>query len=72
MAHTPVEVEGNSHEAEIGHARRRLVRGGSSSGELVGDAANWSEMLPTSQEHCVLPVRVLPRVLSPPHLESWP
>jgi hypothetical protein len=72
VAHTPVGVEGKSHGAETGRARQRLVgRGRDLSGEvpLVG---NWSEMRPTSRERCVLPVRVLTRVLGPPCLESWP
>jgi hypothetical protein len=61
-------------QSESGRARagqRLVVRGGDLSREvpLVG---NWSEMLPTHQEHDVLPVRVLTRVLSPPRLESWP
>jgi hypothetical protein len=31
-----------SYEAETCRVRRRLVVGGPSSGELVGDAPNWS------------------------------
>jgi hypothetical protein len=54
-----------SCEAETCRARRRHVGGV----PLVG---NQGEMQPTSREHCVLPVRVLTRVLSPPHLESRP
>jgi hypothetical protein len=30
-------------EAETCRARRRLVGGGTSSGELVGEASSWSE-----------------------------
>jgi hypothetical protein len=56
--------------------RRLVVRGGVLSCEaetclgvpLVG---NWSEMLPTGRRLDVLPVWVLTRALSPPHLESW-
>jgi hypothetical protein len=57
-----------SESRETRAGRRLVVRGGDLSGEvpLVG---NWSEMLPTGWEHCVLPVRVLTRVLSPPRLE---
>jgi hypothetical protein len=54
-----------SCETETYRARRRLVGGGPSSG-------NWSEMLPTSREHDVLPVKVLTGALSPPRIESWP
>jgi hypothetical protein len=61
-----------SCEAESYRARQRLVGGGPFSGELVGDARNWSEMLPTGRKRDVLPVRVLIGVLSPPRLESWP
>jgi hypothetical protein len=50
--------------AESCRARRRLVVGV----PLVG---NWSEMLPTGRRLDVLPVWVLTRALSPPHLESW-
>jgi hypothetical protein len=53
-------------------ARWRRVGGGPSSGELVEDAPNWSEMLPTSRERDILPVMVLTEVLSLPRLESWP
>jgi hypothetical protein len=52
-----------SGEAETCRARRRLVVGIL----LVG---NWSEMLPTGRNRDFLPVWVLTRVLSLPHLES--
>jgi hypothetical protein len=51
--------------------RGLVVRGGDLS-EGVPLAGNWSEMLPTSQEHDVLLVKVLTGVLSLPRLESWP
>jgi hypothetical protein len=65
MAHAPVRAGGRSCEAETCCSRRRLVVGI----PLVG---NWSEMLPTGQRVDVLPVWVLTRALSPPHIESWP
>jgi hypothetical protein len=37
-----VRTSSMSCEAETGRARRRLIGGGSSSGELVGEAPNWS------------------------------
>jgi hypothetical protein len=46
----PVGVEGNSHGAETGRARRRLVGGGSSSREPVGDAADRSGALRLAPE----------------------
>jgi hypothetical protein len=57
---------------ETSRARRRLVVRGGDLLEGVPLTGNWSEMLPSSLEHDVLPVRVLTRVLSLPHLESWP
>jgi hypothetical protein len=47
------------------------MRAGDSS-EGVPLMGNWSEKLPTSREHDVLPVMVLTGVLSPPHLKPWP
>jgi hypothetical protein len=40
----PLRTSGLSCEAETCRARWRLVGGGSSSRELVGDAPNWSEI----------------------------
>jgi hypothetical protein len=37
-----VRTSGLSCEVETFHARRRLLGGGPSSGELIGDAPNWS------------------------------
>jgi hypothetical protein len=76
--HTPVRVGGGARagwrlvvsggellcKAETCRARWWLVGGGPPVG-------NWSEMLPSSREHDVLPVRVLTGVLSLPRLESW-
>jgi hypothetical protein len=65
MAHASVGVGG-------ARARRRLlVRGGDLS-EGIPLVGNWSEMLPTSRKHDVLPVWVLTGVLGLPRLESWP
>jgi hypothetical protein len=60
-----------SCEAENCRARQRLVVRGGDLLEGVPLAGNWSEMLPTSREHDILPVRVLTGVLSLPRLESW-
>jgi hypothetical protein len=60
-------------QSESGLARAGcglVVRGGDLS-EGVSLVGNWSEMLPTSREHDVLPVKVLAGVLIPPRLESF-
>jgi hypothetical protein len=72
VAHAPVGVGRSLGEAETCRARRRLVVRGGDLSEGVPLVGNWSEMLPTGQEHDVLLVRVLTEVLSPPRLESWP
>jgi hypothetical protein len=54
-----------SYEAETCRARRRLVVGGPSSGELVGDAPNWSGTGRLASDG-------LDRGFGPPRLESWP
>jgi hypothetical protein len=43
MTHSPVRVGGSSCEVDTCRARQRLVGGDPPCGELVGDAANWSE-----------------------------
>jgi hypothetical protein len=54
-----------SYEAETSRTRERLLGG-------IPREGNWSEMFPTGRRLDVLPVWVLPGVLSLPCLESWP
>jgi hypothetical protein len=63
---------GSSCEAETCCASPRLVVRGGDLSEGVPLVGNWSDMLPSSREHDVLPMMVLTGFLSLPRLECWP